>query len=493
MFIKTLKSNRRRPEGVSLRENLACLPVSEISDGESLKMEKQMTSGNYAEMVHPSTSPTLHSEWRSIDWNKAWTEVKRLQIRIAKAVKDKDYRRIKSLQWTLTHSFYAKALAVKRVTSNKGKNTPGIDGVLWKTASAKMQAVYDLHQHGYKALPLKRIYIPKKDGKTKRPLSIPTMRDKAMQALYKLALIPVAETTADRNSYGFRESRSSADAVASAFNALAKPNSATWILEADITGCYDNISKSWLMDNIPIEKRILLQWLNAGYVEKGFTYPTRNRHASGGVISPILSNIFLHYVLDDWFKQVVQPRLKGKSFMIRWADDFIIAFEDKSDAERVMGVLPKRFGRFKLELHPDKTSLIQFARPKADEDAKELGTFDFLGFTHYWGKGYTGIWAIKKKTSRKRLTRFLKRTWQWCKENMHELITEQYKTLCSKLRGFYQYFGVRCNYQALGTVYHFVYKAWAEWLSRRTRNGKVRYDELKKNYPLPKPKIVHSI
>lgn len=177
-----------------------------------------------AETVHSSTSKEI--TWRSIDWKKAWKEVRRLQMRIAKAVQEEDYGRVKALQWTLTHSFYAKALAVKRVTSNKGKNTPGVDGVIWKTAKDKMQAVHSLRQHGYKAQPLRRTYIPKKNGK-KRPLSIPTMYDRAMQALYKLALAPVAETTADRNSYGFREGRSCADAVASAFNVLSKPNSAT--------------------------------------------------------------------------------------------------------------------------------------------------------------------------------------------------------------------------------------------------------------------------
>jgi RNA-directed DNA polymerase len=188
----------------------------------------------------------------------------------------------------------------------------------------------------------------------------------------------------------------------------------------------------------------------------------------------------------------VQPRLRGKSFLIRWADDFIIAFENKSDAERVMKVLPKRFERYKLNLHPEKTSLIRFSKP-ATEEAKDTGTFDFLGFTHYWGKGYKDNWYIKRKTSRKRLTRFLKRTWQWCKENMHELIKEQYKTLCSKLRGFYQYFGVRSNYKSLEKAYYYTYRAWMKWLSRRTRDGKVLYRELQKNYPLPKPRIVHDI
>lgn len=218
-------------------------------------MRKQMTSC-MAEMVRSSTSQK--ASWHSIDWKRARREVRRLQIRIAKAVKEGDYGRVKALQWTLTHSFYAKAMAVNRVTSNKGKDTPGVDGVIWKGARAKMQAVHDLKQRGYRAQPLRRIYIPKKNGK-KRPLSIPTMHDRAMQALYKLALTPVAETTADRNSYGFRVGRSCADAVAAAFNALAKPNSAPWVLEGDITGCYDNISKGWLMENISLEKRILRQ------------------------------------------------------------------------------------------------------------------------------------------------------------------------------------------------------------------------------------------
>lgn len=223
--------------------------------------------------------------WRSIDWKQARLEVLRLQMRIAKAVQGGNYGKVKSLQWILTHSFHAKAMAVKRVTSNKGKKTPGVDGILWKGSAAKMQAINSLRQHGYHAQPLRRIYIPKRNGK-KRPLSIPCMIDRAMQALYKLALAPVSETTADRNSYGFREGRSCADAVAATFNALSKPNSATWILEGDIAGCFDNFSHSWLLENIPLEKRILYQWLKAGYVEKGIAFPTRKGAPQGGVITP---------------------------------------------------------------------------------------------------------------------------------------------------------------------------------------------------------------
>ena len=304
-------------------------------------------------MVHSSTERELN--WRSIDWEKARREVRRLQMRIAKAVKEGKYGRVKSLQWILTHSFHAKALAVKRVTSNKGKNTPGVNGVVWKGAKAKMQAILNLRQHGYKAQPLRRTYIPKKNGK-KRPLSIPTMYDRAMQALYKLGLAPVAETTADRNSYGFREGRSCADAVAAAFNALSKPNSATWVLEADITGCYDNISKSWLMENIPIEKTILQQWLEAGYVENGISYPTRKGTPQGGIISPMLANMTL-----DGLEQAIHdavPRRMRVNFD-RYADDFITT--GKSKTILVNNVLPAIIEFLKprgLTLSEEKTKII---------------------------------------------------------------------------------------------------------------------------------------
>jgi len=300
-------------------------------------------------------SSTLQKEsWRSIDWKKAKREVRRLQMRIAKAVKEGKFGRVKSLQWILTHSFYAKALAVKRVTSNKGKKTPGVDGIIWTTSKDKIKAVYCLKRHGYKAKPLRRIYIPKKNGK-KRPLSIPTMFDRAMQALYKLALAPVAETIADRNSYGFRESRSCADAVSAAFNALSKPNSATWVLEGDITGCFDNISTLWLMNNIPIDKVILAQWLNAGYIENGFSFPTRKGTPQGGIISPTLANMTL-----DGLEQIVHdsvPRRSRVNF-IRYADDFIITGKSKTILEtNIIPAVKKFLAERGLQLSQEKTKI----------------------------------------------------------------------------------------------------------------------------------------
>jgi RNA-directed DNA polymerase len=264
-------------------------------------------------------------KWKAIDWQYVRRQVRRLQVRIAKAVKEIRWNKVKSLQYLLTRSFYAKLLAVKRVTSNKGKKTPGMDGVLWKGARAKWRAVVSLRRRGYRPKPLKRIYIPKKNGK-KRPLSIPTMYDRAMQALYKLALAPIAETTADRNSYGFREGRSCADAIAAAFNALSKPNSATWVFEGDIMGCYDNISKQWMLDNIPMDKVVLRKWLDVGYVENGITYANRKGTPQGGVISPTLANMTLDG-LEDAVRCAVPWRSRVN--FVRYADDFIITGKSK--------------------------------------------------------------------------------------------------------------------------------------------------------------------
>jgi len=195
--------------------------------------------------------------------------------------------------------------------------------------------------------------------------------------------------------------------------------------------------------------------------------------------------------LDDWFASEVEPRMKGKCFLIRFADDFIIGCQLKSDAERLMEALPKRFDRFKLSLHPEKTQMIQFGKPSGSGKGRE--TFDFLGFTFYWARSRNGYWVIKKKTARKRLNRFLRMLWSWCKASRHDPMELQYSILCIKLRGFYQYFGVRANYKALEAAYEYAAKAWRHWLSRRNSKGKVFFDDLQKRYPLPMPRIVHDI
>jgi len=227
--------------------------------------EKQMTA---IHLVLTGASTASNQTWLTINWGQVGKEVKRLQMRIAKAAREKRYGKVKALQWILTHSFFAKLLAVKRVTQNSGANTPGVDGVIWKTPKQKMEAVKSLQRLGYKTQPLRRIYIPKNQGNGQRPLSIPSMRCRAMQALHLLALEPVAETRADKNAYGFRPKRSTADAIEQCFNALAKKASPVWVLEGDIRACFDSLSGSWLQDNIPMDKTLLTKWLRAGYIEE---------------------------------------------------------------------------------------------------------------------------------------------------------------------------------------------------------------------------------
>jgi RNA-directed DNA polymerase len=321
-----------------------CLIARELV--EPLKMRKQMMAQKAGALRDDA------DKWSSIDWKEAQRQVRRLQVRIAKAAKENRCNKVRSLQYLLTHSFYAKLLAVKRVTSNKGKKTPGVDGVLWQGTRAKWRAACSLRRRGYHPQPLRRIYIEKKNGKL-RPLSIPTMYDRAQQALFKLGLAPVAETTADKNSYGFREGRSCADAVACAFNALSKPNSAPWILEGDIKGCFDNISFQWMLENIPMDKVVLHKWLRAGYVENGIQYPTRKGVPQGGIISPTISNMVL-----DGLEEAVRcavPRRCRINFD-RYADDFIITGKSRSILEDAIQPTVKGFlAERGLELSPEKT------------------------------------------------------------------------------------------------------------------------------------------
>jgi RNA-directed DNA polymerase len=239
------------------------------------------------------TNKQLAFEWDSIDWDQAEQFVNRIQIRITKAVLAGKYQLMKRFQYLLTHSFYAKALSVKRVTTSKGKHTPGIDGVTWNKSHEKMQAVHGLSNQNYKSKPLKRVYIEKYGKAEKRPLSIPAMYDRALQALHLLTLEPIAETTAENTSFGFRKYRSTHDAMSHIFNLIAKKNSGSWVLEGDIKGCFDNIQHKWLMDNIPMDKRILSKFLNAGYVFNKELFPTDVGAPQGGTISPTLANMTL--------------------------------------------------------------------------------------------------------------------------------------------------------------------------------------------------------
>lgn len=321
----------------------------------------------------------LSAQWKQIDWEKAEQTVNRLQVRIAKATENHKWNVVKRLQYLLTHSHYAKVLAAKKVTTNKGKRTPGVDKKLWQSPSEKMAAALSLTDKRYKAKPLRRIYIQKKNKKAKRPLSIPCMYDRAMQALYAMALQPVAETTADRNSYGFRKYRSCQDACEHAFTALSRRFSPEWILEGDIKGCFDHISHQWLIDNIPMDKSVLKQFLKAGFVYNRVLYPTKEGTLQGGIISPILANMTLdgiQSVLAQRFDTGKAGKISQRAHnrnqinFIRYADDFIVTARTKELAEEAKEIIREFLRERGLELSEEKTVITNI------HDG-----FDLLGWT----------------------------------------------------------------------------------------------------------------
>ncbi|TKD43806.1 group II intron reverse transcriptase/maturase, partial [Azotobacter chroococcum] len=326
----------------------------------------------HAQAATPRSGAPSHAE---PNWPQSWcwieSDVKRLQVRIAKATREGRWGKVQALQRLLTRSYSGKLLAVKRVTENRGKKTPGIDGKIWSTPVAKSKGASALKQRGYRPQPLRRLYIPKSDGK-ERPLGIPTMRDRAMQALWKLALEPVAETCADPNSYGFRPERSTADAIAHGFTVLAKRSSAEWILEGDIRGCFDNISHDWLLTNVPMDKTILRKWLQAGYVEQGTLFATEAGTPQGGIISPILANWTLDGLEQAALTSVASTERRRRPFKVhavRYADDFIVTGASKSLLEHQVRPAIEAFLKERgLELSAKKTHITHISEG-----------FDFLG------------------------------------------------------------------------------------------------------------------
>ena len=315
------------------------------------------------------------AEWYAIDWQTIHRNVRRLQVRIVQAVKEGRWGKVRALQRLLTHSYSSKVLAVQRVTENQGKKTPGVDREIWDTPEKKIQAVHELKRRGYSPQPLRRVYIPKSDGKTMRPLGIPTMKDRAQQALYLLALDPVVETTADHNSYGFRQQRSCADAIEQCFKTLSKPNP-QWILEGDIKSCFDRISHDWLLAHVPMDRVILQKWLKVGYLDKHVLHETTDGTPQGGIISPALANCALDG-LERLLKEKFPPRRPFPSLggklpcvnFIRYADDFIITGRTKELLEGEIKPLVEQFLQKRgLELSPTKTVITHV----------EQG-FDFLG------------------------------------------------------------------------------------------------------------------
>ena len=373
----------------------------------------------------------------------------------------------KKLQYLLITSFYAKLLAVKQVTSNKGKNTPGIDKQLWRTPSSKLEAALSLNPKGYKAKPLRRIYIEKKGKKKKRPLGIPTMRDRAIQALLAMALDPIAEATADKTSFGFRKKRGTKDAAAHIFTYLSRSKGAQWILEGDIKGCFDNINHQWLVENIPIDKKILRQIINAGFIYKRKLFPTERGTPQGGILSPIMANM----TLDGIEKQIKEKYWKEKNGTIsarhnkykvnytRYADDFIVSAESKEILTEIKEIITTHLKERGLTLSEEKTLVTNI------NDG-----FDFLGWNF---RKYKGKLLIKpSKDSIKKLTEKLKTTTQiYRSAKQAELI----RTLNPIITGWTNYHRNVCAKQSYAKIDYFIFHTLWRWAKRRHPNKSAKW------------------
>lgn len=407
---------------------------------------------------------------------------------------------------TLAHHLDVEWLREAYQQTNKS-GASGIDKVTAQEYGANLdenlQVLYEGLKAGrYKAPPVERVWLEKEDGR-KRPIGKPTFEDKIVQRGVVMLLEAIYEQDFHDFSHGFRKGHSAHQALHEVREQCVEKN-INWIVDADVSGFFDEIPHNQLRAllkqrvNDGSILRLIGKWLKAGVMEEGQYLSSDKGSPQGGVVSPLLANVYLHYVLDEWFVNEVQPRMKGRCFLTRFADDFVIGCELESDARRIVAVLPKRFARYGLTIHPEKSKLIKFGQPRQGQPEKPKNdTFDFLGFTHYWAKSRRGYWVIKRRTARKRLCRSMKAIWQWCKENYHEPIREQYRMLCLKLRGHYQYYGIRSNYRQLEAVYQQVLKSWWYWLRRRNRKRDLKWDQfvqqLLVHLPLPKPRIIHAI
>ena len=385
----------------------------------------------------------------------------------------------------------------------------GVDGQTAEQYAANLESnlgsLLDRAKSGtYRAPPLRRVHIPKGSGTETRPIGIPTFEDKILQRAVTMVLEAVYEQDFLDCSYGFRPKRSAHQALATLQHEAVKM-AGGWLIELDIRAYFDTLEHEHLREILRhrvldgVVLRLIGKWLNAGVLEDGrLTYP-ESGSPQGGVISPLLANIYLHEVLDTWFEREVKPRLLGKAHLVRYADDAVLLFANEKDARKVMAVLSKRFGKYGLTLHPEKTRLVEFLRPdrrlpSSEEGPKGPGTFDLLGFTHVWSKSLNGKWVVKQRTAKDRFRRSLKRVVEWCRKHRHDDVRAQHKALGRKLLGHFGYFGIPGNSEALSRFRHEVTQAWRKWLDRRSQRARMTWQRMMRlleHYPLPPPRMPH--
>ncbi len=429
-------------------------------------------------------------------------DVSTKQQRIAELAKRSPQRGFTSLNHHLDLDWMLEAY-----DRTRKDGAPGVDGQTDSdyglTLPENLESLLDRAKSGtYFAPPVRRVHIPKGTGNETRPLGIPTLEDKILQRAVVMALEPIYEQDFLDCSYGFRPGRSAHMALEAIRNQTMDMGGC-WLLDVDIRKFFDTLDHAHLRallrqrvhDGVLL--RLIDKWLKAGVFEDGnVSYPEAGT-PQGGVISPLLSNVYLHYVLDVWFEQVVKPRLKGRAFLVRYADDFVMGFACEEDARRVLDVLPKRFGKYGLTIHPEKTHLVPFVRPSRYPRRPGLaaetqpGSFDFLGFTHYWSRSKKGNWVVKRKTAGSRFHRAVKRIGEWFRLNRHLPLMEQIQTFALKLKGHYAYYGgVVGNLRCLQRFRYEAVRLWQKWLSRRKRRGQFsweRMNRLLKAIRLPQP------
>jgi RNA-directed DNA polymerase len=422
--------------------------------------------------------------------------------RIAELAKEDPKRQFYSIAHLITVEKLCEAFGSLRKNASAG-----IDGVTYAEYETNAEEnIRQLHRRlvagRYQVQPLRRVYIPKENGK-QRPISIPSLEDKIVQKVVVDLMNAIYEQDFLDCSYGFRPGRSQHQALDEVRRVICtRPTG--WILELDIQSYFDKIVRGILIEMV--EKRVsdgsvlrlIQKWIKVGVIEDGKLLESETGTGQGQPISPLLANIYLHHALDMWFEEVVKPRLKGEAYEIRFADDAILCFQHKEDAEKVLRVLPKRLEKYGLTLHPEKTRLIEFGRyaaRNAKKQGKKPETFDFLGFKHLCARSRKGGFTVHVKTIAKRLHRGLKAIADWCKQHRHEPVDEQQKTLNAKLRGHYQYYGRPTNFRSIRQFYRRVRRIWREWLSRRTRGRPLtweRYLAILRQHPLLPPRITHA-